>query len=189
MIQNKPIKWLIGILLVVNVLTITVIWILVARDKQPPPFDRGGKPSDGADLLQKELNLTDAQKKQFEDSRKENFAKSDVLFQQLMNVKNNYFGELRKERTDTVLVNSLLSKISSVQIELEKLRFEHFKYLLSICNSEQKEKFMPILKEFLVGKPPREMDKGKPMPGFPGKEGMKDNPPPPPPDGKMNMFR
>lgn len=188
MTQNKPIKWLIGILLVVNILIITIIWILVMRDRQPPPFERGGNPPGGADLLQKELNLTDAQKKQFENARKENFAKSDVLFQQLMGVKNNYFGELQKEKTDTVLVNSFLGKISSVQIELEKLRFEHFRYLLSICNAEQKEKFMPILKEFLVGKPPREMDKGKPEPGFPGKDGMKDVPPPPP-DGKMNMFR
>ena len=187
--QSKPIKWLIGILLVVNVLTITTIWILVARDKQPPQFDRVGKPPGGADLLQKELNLSDVQKKQFEDARKENFSKSDVLFKKLMDIKNNYFGELQKEKTDTVLVNGLLSKISSVQIELEKLHFEHFRYLLSICTKEQKEKFKPILKEILVGKPPREIDNGKSGHGIPGKEGMRNNmPPPPPPDGKMNMF-
>lgn len=186
--QNKPIKWLIGILLVVNILTITIIWILVTREIQPPPFDRGGNPSGGADLLQKELNLTDEQKKQFEDARKENFAKSDVLFQQLIDVEDNYFVELQKEKADTVLVNDLLSKISSIQIALEKLRFKHFRYLLSLCTTEQKEKFKPILRNLLVGKPPREHDKGKPGPGIPGKEGMKDVPPPPR-EGNRDMFR
>lgn len=186
--QNKPIKWLIGILLVVNILTITIIWILVMRDKQPPPFGFAGKPPGGGELLQKELNLSDEQKKQFEDARKENFAQSDVLFKELNEVRTKYFGELQNEKTDTALVNSLLKRISAIQIELEKLRFEHFRYLLSICTAEQKEKFKPILKEILVGKPPRELDNGKPGHGFPGKEGMKDVPPPPP-DGNMNMFR
>ena len=190
MTQNKPIKWLIGILLVVNVLTITIIWILVARDKQPPPFGFTGKPPGGGELLQKELNLTEVQKKQFEDARKENFAQSDVLFKELNEVKTKYFGELQNEKTDTELVNSLLRRISAIQIDLEKLHFEHFRYLLSICTKEQKEKFKPILKEILVGKPPREIGKGKSGPGIPGKEGMRDNMPPPPhPDGKMNMFR
>ncbi len=180
MTQNKLIKWLIGILLVVNILTITIIWILVARDKQPPQFDRVGKPPGGADQLQKELNLTEAQKKQFEDARKENFAQADVLFKELNELKTKYFGELQNEKTDTVLVNSLLRRIGAIQIDLEKHRFEHFRYLLSLCSAEQKEKFKPILKEFLVGKPPREIGKGKPMPGFPGKEGMRENMPPPP---------
>jgi len=189
MTQNKLIKWLIGILLVVNILTITIIWILVSRDKLPPQFDRVGKPPGGAEQLQKELNLTEAQKKQFEDARKKSFAQADVLFKELNELKTKYFGELQNEKTDTVLVNSLLRKIGAIQIDLEKQRFEHFRYLLSICTAEQKEKFKPILKEFLVGKPPRLNDKGKPMPGFPGKEGMRDNMPPPPGERPNEMMR
>ena len=188
MTQNKPIKWLIGILLVVNILTITIIWILVTRENQPPPFGFNGKPPGGGELLQKELNLSDVQKKQFEDSRKENFKQADIFFVRLDEAKKQYFDELQKDNPDTVFVNNILTKISSIQIELEKLRFEHFRYLLSLCSKEQKEKFKPILKDFLVGKPPREIDKGKPEREFPGKDGMKDVPPPPP-DGNMNMFR
>ncbi|MBI3125582.1 MAG: periplasmic heavy metal sensor [Ignavibacteriales bacterium] len=186
--QNKLIKWLIGILLVVNILTITIIWILISRDR-PPMFDRNAKPQAGIDLLQKELGLTEVQKKQFEDARKENFAQSDDLFKELNEVKTKYFGELQNEKTDTVLVNSLLRRISAIQIELEKLRYDHFRYLLSVCTKEQKEKFKPLLKEILVGKPPREIDKGNPGPELHGKDGIREMPPPPPPDGNMNMYR
>ena len=175
-------------MLVVNILTITIIWILISRDR-PPMFDRNAKPQAGIDLLQKELGLTEVQKKQFEDARKDNFAKSDVLFKELNEVKTKYFGELQNEKTDTVLVNSLLRRISAIQIELEKLRYDHFRYLLSVCTKEQKEKFKPLLKEILVGKPPREIDKGKPEAEFPGKDGMKNFPPPPPRGGNKDMFR
>lgn len=181
-LQNKLIKWLIGVLLIVNILTITIIWILITHDKQPPLFERGGKPPGGKELMQRELNLTDLQTQQFENARKENFEKSQILFKQLDSAKKQYFEELLKEKSDTALVNSILLKMNSIQMELEKLRFGHFKYLLSLCNSEQREKFAPTLKEFIVGKPPQEKGKGGPDTP-PGMDGMKNNEPPPPPNG------
>jgi len=175
--QNKLIKWLIGILLAVNIVTISALWLLISNKPSLPDIP-GKRSPGGVELLQKELNLTDKQAVLFEKYRKENFETTNALFKDLNETKNLLFEETIKTNADTSLVNNLISRISVILTELEVSRFRHFRDLLNLCNEEQKKKFIPVIGELLVGRPPQvNMKEG---PHFPEGEGMGIHPPPPP---------
>lgn len=178
--QNKLIKWLIGILLVVNIVTISALWFLISN-KPSIPENMGKKFPTGIGLLQQELNLSDEQAALFEKFRKENFEKTGVSFEKLNEVKNLLFEQIIKVNPDTLVVNDLVSKINGILTELEISRFNHFRDLLNICNEEQKKKFIPVIKDFLFGGPPQANIKNRP--DFPEGKGMGGNLPPPPPQG------
>ncbi len=184
--QNKLIKWLIGILLVVNIVTITALWLLISK-KPPLPQICNAKPPGGIELLQKELNLTDEQAALFERYRKENFEKANALFKDLNETKNLLFEATVKANPDPSVVDNLISKISIILTELEISRFKHFRDLLDVCTEEQKEKFIPVIRELLVGRPLQINPKDGP--GFPEGQGIDRNfPPPPPPGEKQKGF-
>ena len=153
--QNKFTKWFIIILVALNVATITMMWVFLARTSHPPPFNKIMQPKETVTLMQKELNLSNEQIKQFEKLRKENFDKSKKLMNQIDALKKSLSEELINENKDTAKVNSITNAIGLLQTEMEKLRFNHFEQLISLCTPEQKEKLKPILKNIIGGIPPR----------------------------------
>jgi len=175
--KNNFTKWLIGVLLAVNILTSSIIWIYVVKESHQRPFAPDDQRQNPAGLIQKQLNLSAEQTKQFDKMRKENFEKTNILFDQIFTVKKQLSNALFNEKIDTVYVNSLISKQCSLQTELEKLRFNHFKEFISVCTPEQKQKLRPILSELISGKPPMEGMHGKnegimppPLPQGPAKD-------------------
>ena len=55
--QIKMSKWIILTLFVINIVTITIMWTYILKDKQPPPRDFRERPQDPVALMQRELNL------------------------------------------------------------------------------------------------------------------------------------
>lgn len=145
--QNKFIKWLIGILLVANILTISIIWMLTLRNQSTAPQHTNEKtrPSESVNLMEKELNLTIDQTKQYEILRQQHLERSKNFDEKKTDLKRQIAGEVFKAKPDTTLVDSLTKKIGLLEVELEKLRFVHFKEFVSIISPEQKEKFKPLL--------------------------------------------
>lgn len=185
--QSKYIKLLIGILLAVNIITISIIWILIFDKKKPPAFDPGKKPPGVVEMIKKEIGLSDAQAKQFERLRKENFDLTNTTFKKMDGLKKLLSEEFANETKDTALIHSLTNKMGILISELERQRIKHFSDLLSFCTKEQKEKLKPILKNMIGGKPPQENQ----APGIPPKDGPMPMPgsdrgmPPPPPEGNQ----
>jgi len=193
--QNKFTTWSIIFLVVVNIITISTMWLLLTKERGPQPFDQLKRPQGSMELMQKELNLSKEQKENFEKARVASFEKSKKLLDKMNELKEKLSKELVNDNIDSTVVTSLVQEIGSTHAKLEKLRFDHFKELLSLCSKEQKEKFKPIL-EKLVGAmplprkdnedkrdfkndngelpPPMPMDDGKPKPfdGPPGPGGM-----------------
>jgi hypothetical protein len=181
--QSKYIKWLIGILLAINLVTISIIWILIIDRKGPAPFEGDKRPQGTIEMMKKEINLSDDQLKLFEKLRKENFERAKLFFEKIDSAKKLLSEELADDKLDTVLINSLTNKIGILFAEMEKQRLKHFHDLLSICTKEQKEKLTLIFKNLIGGKPPQNMPMEGPMPqGGPGGQ-MKPPPPPNSDDG------
>src|SRR3972149_7757405 len=151
--KNNFLKWIVGILLVLNIVTVTIIWTHIL-DKEPPVPGNYNRPPDPVKLMQKELALTDIQAKLFEEKRKILFEASDRLFDEMRTLENMLKEKLFEKEYDVTLVDSITYRIGSIQTELEKLRFNHFKELISICTPEQREKFIPILKKLMERNPP-----------------------------------
>lgn len=181
--QNKYAKWLLIVLLLVNIITITIIWVIISRDKPMPPFNTAGKPPAIKDLMQKELNLTNEQSQKFEKLRQDNFLKVDALFKSVAEKQKLLSDELSSTKSNDAKVDSIINDIMVLQGKLEKERFNHFKELISICTSDQQKKLMPILKQFYSFKPmdkngnPKEMknnERGGEMPPPPFEERQKE---------------
>ena len=156
--ENSFLKWLVVVLLLFNIVTITTIWLNILDRKEPPPMrEENTPPPDPMNLMKKELNLSNAQMKIFEERRKQIFSVTDSLFNNMRDLKKKLTNQFFKEDKNPELVDSITHQIGEVQSKLEKLRFDHFKGLLAICTPEQKEKFIPVLKRIMEVNPPDEM--------------------------------
>lgn len=168
--ENSVLKWLVVVLLLFNVITLTTIWLSVLNRKEPPPMrEEKNPPPNPMNLMQKELNLSNKQMKMFEEKRKQLFSVSDSLFDHMRGLQKKLTDQLLKKEENPALVDSVTNQIGTVQAKLEKLRFEHFKELLAVCTPEQREKFAPVLRQIMEMKPP---DANHHDPEFnPGKDG------------------
>jgi periplasmic protein CpxP/Spy len=184
--QNKFTTWSIIFLVVVNIITISTMWFFLTKERGPQPFDQLKRPQGSMELMQKELNLSKEQKENFEKARVASFEKSKKLLDKMNELKEKLSKELVNDNIDSTVVTSLVQEIGSTHAKLEKLRFDHFKELLSLCSKEQKEKFKPIL-EKLVGAMP-----SMPRKDMDDKRGFKNDgelpPPMPMDDGKPKPF-
>ncbi len=155
--KNKFNTWLILILLAVNILTVSIIWMQTLKERNPilpPPVGIEQKP-ESVSLMQRTLNLSDEQTKQFEKMRENHFARSKIVNEKILELKRQIVKQIFSDKKDTVLVSSLCNQIGALETDLEKLRFKHFTEFVSICTPGQKEIFEPVLME-LYGRRPLE---------------------------------
>lgn len=147
-------RWLVIILLAINIITLTFFWIYILDTKHPreiKPFD---KPPDEINFLKEELNLSKDQEKIFETKRKDLFSEADKLFSKMSELQGELTNKLVKQEYSREATDSIITRIGIIQSTLERLRYNHFKELLSICSQDQKEKFYPIIKRILERRPP-----------------------------------
>jgi len=166
--QNRFAKWIIIVLLAVNILTVSIIW-MQSMQKEEHISTKLLPPQRTVELMQKTIGLTDEQAEQFAIMREVHFAKRRTIETQIASLNRQVFEEMFSEKKDTVKINSLLFQIAEKLARIEKLRVEHFTQLAGICNKEQKEK----LKTLLINTIDR-----------PGTMERRGNPPPPLHEGK-----
>jgi hypothetical protein len=154
--QNKVRNWLIVVLVVINLLTVSILWMQTARTNEPQPQQSDARASESVALLKKTLDLNEGQTKQFDSMRTGQIEKSKSYNDRLAALKRQLSEELFKEHPDTSLVHSLTGNIGELQSKVEQIRFDYFKDLLALCTPEQREKLRPIVTEIFGRKPPRE---------------------------------
>jgi Spy/CpxP family protein refolding chaperone len=154
--QNKFKNWLIIVLLAINLITVSVIWIQITKKNEPQQVVQDNRPSESVNLLKKALDLNEDQTKQLEKMRTDQFDQSKKYNDRLNDLKKQLAEELFKESPDTTLANTKAKEIGDLQSKVESIRFKHFKELLAICTPEQKEKLKPILVELFGRKPPKD---------------------------------
>lgn len=160
--QSKFTKWFIIILIAVNIITITMMWIFLTRERKVPPFEGINNPRGSIGIMQKELNLSNDQISDFEKLRIENFDKSKELMAKIDDLKQKLSVELVEENKDTVKINFITNEIGLLFSDMEKLRFNHFEKLIALCTPEQKEKLEPILQNIIARNPQLERKDGGP---------------------------
>ena len=181
--KNNFAKWVIVILLIVNIITVSIIWIQTTRTNRFPPPSMQGDKNGPAGLMQHELGLSDEQVKQYNQIRKENLDEAKAITDKIADTKIQFAKELFKQNPDTVVISSLANQIGKAQSQLEVLRFYQFRRLIAICKPEQKEKLKPIIEEVLGSRqPPERNDERGEGPGgrggSPGRPGDGDHKPP-----------
>jgi periplasmic protein CpxP/Spy len=157
--QNKLKNLLIIILLVLNLLTVSIIWMQTAKRNEALPIEKDKRSSESVNLMKQALDLDEEQTKQLEKIRTDPLDQSKKYNDRLNELKKQLAEELFKDKPDTTLANLKAKEIGELQSKVEMIRFSHFKELIAICTPEQKEKLKPILIELFGRKPPRDESK------------------------------
>ncbi|MGZ3862329.1 MAG: Spy/CpxP family protein refolding chaperone [Bacteroidia bacterium] len=161
-------KIAIAVLVVLNISTLTFMWM--AHRQNPAP--RG--PAGAFEFLAKELKLDDTQLKQFDEMHKALHEEATQIREKNHAMHHRFF-DLLHVQNDSGLVKQLADSMAYYQVQMELLTFNHFKKIRGICRPEQQKKFDEVINQALEMMGPRP---GGPPRGPGGPEG----PPPPPPE-------
>jgi Spy/CpxP family protein refolding chaperone len=193
--KEKMTFWAVILLIILNVATLSVLWIRSGRDRShrhdgkehpfaPAPMMQGPQqappmPPPPPGMIEQELGLSAQQADALKKLREGHFEKVDALMKEIEKTKKELFDMLFAENVDQAKVAEKINFITGKRSEVERLTFNHFKDVIALCDGKQKEKFRGILEGALKMPPPQQQG-GMAPPSAPPREMM---PPPPPAPG------
>lgn len=152
--------WGLILLTIVNVSALTTIWLQQQRTPPRPSstFERLRRANQ---FFKEELGLTEQQANQFLDLGQLHGTEVHAIRDSIHILKEELFSELSVSSPDTSKMENIAEKIGAYQIQLERLLYQHFFELQSVCNEKQKEKLASIFSEHFKrirrsGKPERD---------------------------------
>jgi len=141
LLNNKIAAWLIGLLILANIATLTFFWIghlKNQRDNSPKNF------------LAKSLHFSETQKNVYFELAKNHNENANKIREQIKIDKENLFQLLKTEQiVDTIKNNAALKVSLSIQ-SLDILTFDHFKKVRALCTEEQKPKFDELIQKMVI---------------------------------------
>ena len=161
--EKKFAFWAITILLVLNLSTLTMIWIHKPPCPlpPPPPFSEKFIP----DFVVAELKLDAKQAMEFEVSEQQHIQKIKLLLDSLHQYKQRLFQSAFKNAVDSAKINDLTSRIGSIAQKIDIITFFHVTELKNICNSRQQNILEDIFTD--MAKMRRAPPKDAPLPPQP----------------------
>lgn len=153
--KNKVLVWTIITLLIVNILTLSLLWVSRVSEPERLPIP-GSKESlqEGAKFLEKELNLTKDQIQKFIIARNKHVEESKDYHNKIYNLKKTILEEVFKDNPDSLKIHNMSNEIGVLQSKLELVLAKHFNDLSTYCNHAQKEKLFLILNDMaLIAEP------------------------------------
>lgn len=149
--KNRLTMWVIVLLVVLNLLTISAIWM-----KNFPRFDK--RKSGGEAFLIEELKLTDEQAEQFRELREIHFDETKEIHREMNDLRKAITDELFRENPDSAKVMRWAREVGEMHSAIERARFLHFQALKEPLEPEQRDKFRAVM---------RELQRKRPGPGGP----------------------
>ncbi len=139
-LNNKIAAWLIGLLILANIATLTFFWIghlKNQRDNSPKNF------------LAKSLHFSESQKNAYFELAKNHNENANKIREQIKIDKENLFQLLKTDQIVDSVKNNATLKISLSLQALDMLTFEHFKKVRALCTEEQKPKFDELIQKMV----------------------------------------
>jgi Spy/CpxP family protein refolding chaperone len=159
-------SWIIGLLVILNLLTLSTIWFQQFRRPPQTPPSQENRSETVQLFLQRELNLTDQQAQQFTTLRTQYLATSRVLMQDVMALRKTLTEEMFATSPDTPKADQIAEQIGVKHAEVERLLFSHLLELKAVCEPEQQAKFQRLMQEILdmmkSGDQPRPQEQSRP---------------------------
>ena len=159
--NKRFVIWTIIILVILNLFTLSAFWftrifnILPIQPIAMHEFHDINR-NQGDKFMEKELNLSEEQKKKFEESREKHHNQSKALHEEIYVLKEQLIDELFSTEVDSSKIKTLSEEIGMKQTELEMQNNTHILELKSICNPDQQEKLSMLFNEMLKRSRPDE---------------------------------
>jgi Spy/CpxP family protein refolding chaperone len=154
--QDKFRNWLIFLLLVLNIITVSIIWVQTSKDAGPAPREQRARSAEPVSLMKRILDLNEAQTALVESAMVAARAQTKPANNRLSTLKRQIAEEVFKDNPDTSVVKSAAAEIGELQATIELLRFQRFRDIVATCTPEQREKLKPVVIEAFGRKPPKD---------------------------------
>lgn len=167
--QKKFMIWTITLLVLLNILSMAALWYQRSVQPPQPPRQADQRQESVTQFLNRELQLSEDQKKEFEQLRRQHLEASAKLNQEMRDAKKELFDRVSAPALDKAAIEKLTIEIGDKQAQLDLLLFNHFIALRNKCTPEQQEKFKIILHDILdlmrpqnqvAERPPRQGENG-----------------------------
>lgn len=155
--KNRIGVWIIVILVVLNIMTITALWI--SRIRKPAfdvPYEQSYRRPPLKDFIQREISLSEDQLYQLNQIRRAHYEESREIMDEIQLKRKQMFDLLFSDNSDTVNIDKYVSEIGKLHEKLETSMIYKINELKSICTVEQQEKLQQVLNEVMHLISPRE---------------------------------
>lgn len=146
--QNKWLFWIIILLIIVNILTISMFWINRPQEREQRNDCRGMR-----HMMPKELNLTTLQDSLFDAEQNKHMMQIRPYLDSIRSEKEQLIQLYLKDSSmDSTLLRSKIASYTAIQTQLEFITYQHFSRLKSYLNPEQQKVFDESIKRMLLYK-------------------------------------
>ncbi len=149
--QNKLLIWIIAILLIGNIATVSSIWIIQSTQASKKVFTKRlikERPTrNSRNYFIKELNLSEDQAAKYKEFKSVHFKSMHSLRDSIHQYKQSINDELFKSNPNKGYINELADSIGKLNAKFEKANYKHFLGIKSILTPEQHEKFKILINE------------------------------------------
>ena len=141
-----------------KILTIAVVLLLITnialvffmiREKNNHTARYGGGKGDPSEMMAKELNMTEQQKKDHKQLKDEHFKNIKPLFDSLRAAKTAFFSLIKDSTVSDSMMNAYSQRISERQSIIDKFTFAHFKRVRNLFTTEQQPKFDEFVQKMM----------------------------------------
>lgn len=133
------------ILLMINIATLSFLWIGRMHRPPFPPAGSQGRAQGPKMIIIQRLHFDDAQQRDYEDLIQEHQAKLAALDQQIRETKNQLYSSLAQ--TDSSEFQNLEKHLGDLQIEVEQTHVQHFLAIKKLCRPDQLKDYNLLLKD------------------------------------------
>jgi hypothetical protein len=144
--KNKVLMWTVGILLVLNISTLSTIWIENHKEKKHRENYRS---KNHREVLINELQLNKEQIQFYQQSRQQHWNQLLQKKKEILELKKEVHRTFFKASCDTVYIYQLIDSIGVMNAELERNNYEHFLELKEQLDSAQLNRFHEFMGELL----------------------------------------
>ncbi len=146
--KNKLLVRLVIVLIVLNVVSIAMMWYAKHdRNAPPPPPVNEHNKDNLLQTLGDELSLNEEQKSKLKQIREEFYSYEKPLSQLIRSQRDSMNLILFSSTTDSILVNNLARRVADNEYKMEKYRIHQAKQLQSICTADQLNKLNNLVIE------------------------------------------
>ncbi|MCU0382258.1 MAG: Spy/CpxP family protein refolding chaperone [Chitinophagaceae bacterium] len=143
--QNKWFLALLGILLIGNIALLLSFFVF--GEKQESAQKKSPAQSKG--YLARELNLDEAQEKQFREMKERFFREMDPVWEDIRKAKDSFYSQIRNSSVTEAEIEALTAGIAEKNRIADEMMFRHFRELRNLCTPEQQQKFDTLVPRML----------------------------------------
>ena len=143
--NNKILTIAVVLLLIINIAL--VVFMIQGRKKGASWHGSGN--GDPSEMMAKELNMTEQQKKDHKLLKEEHFKNIKPLYDSVRAAKTAFFSLLKDSTVSDSTINVYSQRISERQSAIDKLTFAHFKRIRNLFTAEQQPKFDAFVQKMM----------------------------------------